>query len=106
LTINQEVKEITITNKELKFDTQPFPTATNLIIYTILSLPQFGSLHLLIGNTTNILSIGSLVTQKMIDEEMLIYNCSAPVYPPAHDSFDFEVATEGGLTNVEVSSFQ
>jgi chondroitin sulfate proteoglycan 4 len=106
LTINQEVKEITITNKELKFDTQPFPTATSLIIYTILSLPQFGSLHLLIGNTTNILSIGSLVTQKMIDEEMLIYNCSAPVYPPAHDSFDFEVATEGGLTNVEVSSFQ
>lgn len=108
LTITQDIQNMTITNKDLKFDTQPFSTDPNLIVYTLLSKPTFGSLLLISGNTTEELSIGSLVTQQMINDLRLLYNCSEKmvVNRKNHDSFDFEVATEGGLTNVEVTSFQ
>ncbi|XP_054159667.1 chondroitin sulfate proteoglycan 4-like [Oppia nitens] len=105
LTINQSTKQIAITNKDLKFDTSPFPTDPSLIIYTILSLPSFGSLYLINGNTTEKLSVTSFFTQKMIDEEILFYNCSNSKPLSGHDFFDFEVVNEDGLTNVQVMSF-
>lgn len=106
LIINQDIKELPITNKELKYDTQPFPSPPQHIIYTILSRPTFGALYLVMGNITSKIDIGSFVTQKMIDDGLFVYSCSSVSFPPIEDSFDFEVTTQGGLTNVEVASFQ
>ena len=100
--------QIAITRKDLEFDTRPVSTDANLVVYTILSKPAFGSLYLTSGNTSEELGVGSFVTQQMINEMRLYYNCSdkQSLKWKNHDSFDFEVATEGGMTNVEVTSFQ
>lgn len=108
LTINLDVDQIVISSKDLQFDTRPVGTDPNLIVFTILSKPSFGSLYLNSGNTSEELGVGSLVTQQMINDLKLYYNCTdkQSLKWKNHDSFDFEVATEGGVTNVEVTSFQ
>jgi hypothetical protein len=129
----KHVGEAIITSDHLTYDTIPSPCDPSRIIYTLLSLPSLGLIFLTNSSTSNShdinksvnssrhhqnrhqerkqLTIGSFFTQEMISQRRILYKRKSSSFSSKkgsvkEDSFDFEVTTELGQTNVIVSSFR